>query len=262
VSDKKTFDNDVITKLYVVDKKSLKDCSKILNTSHITLSLWMRQNKIPIDLHRKHSNVEFTFSKNENEIIDGCLLGDGHITKPKGKSCQFSYCSSKFEHVNFVYKKLKRLMVLGCRNGPIKHRTKDKRTKKYYTSYKIKTQNNIAFYKLRIRWYPNNIKIVPSDVKLTPQSILFWYIGDGGIINGKRCQYIKISTHCFTLTEVEFLKSTLSEFNPKIYGKKQPVIYIPHNRIQKFLDYIGECPVLCYDCKWKFKPYKYKIYER
>ena len=223
----------------------------------------MIKNGIVIDSNRKFRNEQLILSEIENQIIEGCLLGDGHITKPRGKSCQFSYCSSEYEHVYYVYSKLKRMMAKEYGNGPKKYEYFDKRTNKTYIQYSIRSQSNITFHNLRKLWYPHGIKIIPNIIKLTSTSLLFWYIGDGGLINGERCQYIKLSTNCFSDNNLlNILLPLLKCFSPKLYGKKQKVIYIPHNKIKKFLDKVGNCPVECYSHKWKYKEYKYEIYER
>lgn len=258
MSKKKDFDKNVVTDLYHVQKKSLDVCSKILNTTRITLTKWMLENEIEIDSDRKFRNPTITFSNNEIEILNGCLLGDGHITKPIGKSCQFTYCSSEYEHVYFVYSHFKKLMVNECVNGPGKYEYFDKRTEKKYIRYEIRSQSNVSFYNLRKLWYPNEIKIVPVDIKLTPTTLLYWYIGDGGLVTGKRYQYIKLSTNAFSDCDLKNLISELESFEPRVYGKSQKVIYLPRHRIKKFLDTIGQCPIKCYEHKWKFNEYKYE----
>lgn len=153
-------------------------------------------------------------------------------------------------------------MVKECQFGPIKYVSFDERTNKYYTRYTIRTISNLSFYHLRNKWYPRGIKIVPPDVVLTPTTMLFWYVGDGGLINGPRSQYIKLSTYSFSSKDINILMDKLSEYQPKKYGKKQYVIYIPRIQIKKFLDYIGDCVMICYKHKWHFKEYKYERYVR
>lgn len=258
MSKRKDFNKDTIINLYHKQKKSIDDCSRILNTTRITLSKWMRSNGIVIDSDRKSTNSVLEFSKEELEILYGCLLGDGHITKPIGHSCQFTYCSSEYEHVYFVYSFLKRFIVNEYIDGPKKYTHFDKRTNKNYTRYTIRTQSNITFYKLREQWYPNGTKIIPTTINFSPIILLFWYLGDGGLINGKYSQSIKLSTNAFSEKDLMFIQKNLKEFEPKIYGKTQKVIYIPRNNIKKFLDTIGPCPIQCYNHKWNYKEYKYE----
>jgi len=82
MSKKKLFKKEEVLNLYHNRKLSLEDCSEILNTTRKTLSNWMLQNDIKIDSERKHHNDELKFSNKELEVINGCLLGDGHITLP------------------------------------------------------------------------------------------------------------------------------------------------------------------------------------
>ena len=210
------------------------------------------------------SNRPLILSQAESEFIDGALLGDGHITKPKGNSCQFSYITSKQSHAEYVYQKLKRMAVGECKNGPIKAEVYDKRTKKTYTSYRFRTINNITFLGLRQRWYPNKIKIIPSDVKLTPTSTLIWYLGDGALMAVKRSYYIKLCTNGFDRTNIEhILFPQLSEYEPSLIcsNAKQWWIYLPRRHISKFLSFIGDCPVSEYEYKWKQVEYKRVAYK-
>lgn len=258
MSKRKEFDKNEITDLYHIQRKSLEECSKILNTSRITLTKWMINNGVLVDSNRKFRNPAFRFSEEENEILNGCLLGDGHLTKPVGKSSQFTYCSSEYEHVYFVYSHLKRFIVNECVDGPLEYTFYDKRTNKNYTRYSIRTQSNISFYNLRQKWYPRGVKIIPTTVDFTPTTLLFWYIGDGGLIKGQYYQYLKLSTNAFSEEDLDFVQSKLKCFEPKIYGESQKLLYIPRHRIRKFLDMIGPCPVLCYKHKWEYDEYKYE----
>lgn len=210
------------------------------------------------------SNTPIVLSQEEKEFIDGALLGDGHITKPKGRSSQFSYVTSKQTHAEYVYQKLKRLAVGECLNGPTKSLVFDKRTNKTYTSYRFRSVSNITFFELRNRWYPDGNKVIPNDVVLSPITTLIWYLGDGSLMKAKRSYYIKLSTNGFQKENVEsVLFPQISTYNPSfVYAtKSQWWVYIPRRNIDKFLKFIGDCPVSEYDYKWKFDAYKRDAYR-
>lgn len=207
------------------------------------------------------SRPKIIFSPSEQEFIDGALLGDGCISKPKGNSSQFTYTTSKKTHAEYVYSKLKRIAVNENKNGPILSHVFDNRTGKTYHSYRFRTVNNIAFKEIYDKWYPEKKKSIPPDIKLTPLSVLIWYIGDGGIINGKRCQHIKISTHAFDKHQLETgLLPQLRAFDPHLVKvkKEQYYIYIPRRKMKDFFTFIGKCPVKEYRYKWNIIPYIYK----
>lgn len=210
------------------------------------------------------SKKEIIFSDKEKEVLTGCLLGDGHLSKPTGNTSQFTYCSSEKEHTLFVYKFLKKLMVNECIRGPKKYSSLDKRTKKIYTRYTIRTKSNISFFKLRQLWYPNGVKIIPQNIKITSITMLFWYLGDGGLQTGERSQYIKIGTDAFSIENINEIIPQLKKFSPIIYKigeKKHPRLYIKRNKIEDFFNFIGPCPIKCYNHRWKFKEYKNEKYK-
>ena len=210
------------------------------------------------------SNTPIVLSQKETEFVDGALLGDGHITKPRGNSCQFSYITSKRGHAEYVYQKLKRMAVKECENGPVKARVYDKRTKKTYTSYRFRTVSNITFFGVRLRWYPEGIKVIPADVKMTPICALIWYLGDGSLIEASRSYYIKLCTNGFDKDNVEHvLFPQLIQYDPSFIraSETQWWVYIPRRHINEFLTFIGECPVAEYSYKWEYQDYKREAYK-
>lgn len=213
----------------------------------------------------RKSNTPIVLSQREKEFIDGALLGDGHITKPRGNSCQFAYTTSKLSHAEYVYKMLKRLSVNENKDGPTRRDRFDDRTKKTYISYKFRTVCNETFFRLRQRWYPDGTKIIPEDVILTPMTGLIWYIGDGGIVHSNRSEYVKLSTHAFDKMQMEqILLPQLSRFEPSLVKadkETQFYIYIPRCCLPSFFEWIGRCPVKEYEYKWTLQPYKYKSVE-
>lgn len=156
-------------------------------------------------------------------------------------------------------------MAVGeCKDGPVKSRVYDKRTKKTYTSYRFRSVNNITFFHLRQRWYPKGIKVIPTDVKMTPISVLIWYLGDGSLIEASRSYYIKLCTNGFDKDNVEcVLFPQLSRYEPSFIQatEKQWWVYIPRRQIGEFLSFIGECPVAEYAYKWKYAEYKREAFK-
>lgn len=198
---------------------------------------------------------------NIQNVIAGCLLGDGHLELPRnGKNASFSYASSSKEHVKYVhsffidycndnYKKIKRREIY------------DKRTDKTYVNYSFRTKALPIFTEQHKRFYTNQVKIVPNDIVLNKDLLRLWYIGDGEL--EKNYGYIKLHTNSFTYDEVLFLCDLLSIFEAKPLKKSvsQYLVTIPRKKVKSFLEYIGECPVNDYIHKWKFVPYKNKNIE-
>ena len=202
-----------------------------------------------------NTNKEIKLSDDQINVLYGSLLGDGCLFKHKnGMNSQFIYSSKSKQHVEFVYKMFGEQY---SKNGVSYQEYYDNRTNKTYCHYSFKTQCNIAFEKERDKWYYNNKKIIPKDLIINPTICLIWYVGDGALCNSKRSQYIQLSTDCFSYDEVNYLCSQLSEFEAKPMRQKDVYrIYIPHHKIKKFLQYIGDCPFSDYKYKWEFKDYK------
>lgn len=196
---------------------------------------------------------------NIQSVIEGCLLGDGHLEL--GKRCtnsNLSYRSSSKKHVEFVHKQF----INYCSNNykTIKRTENyDKRTNKTYVSYYFRTKKDKIFTEQYKRFYIGNIKVVPIDLILNKINLLFWYIGDGSIQD-----YIKIHTDSFSETEVDFLCEKLSMFGAKKMKKQKfsYMVYIPRFFVKSFLNYIGDCPIEDYNHRWNITDYKYKKVEK
>lgn len=195
----------------------------------------------------------------QEEVLNGALLGDGCLTN-NGKdntNAQFIYTSKIYNHVKYIYDYISEYST---NSGIVKQEYFDKRTKNTYCRYSFRTQLNLYFTEKRNLWYVNGVKIIPKDLLLTPLTCLVWYIGDGCICNSNRSQFIKISTHCFSLRDIEnILIPQLSKFDAKpmkANNEDQYFIYIPRYKIKDFLSYIGECPFEEYRYKWEYKEYK------
>jgi len=196
----------------------------------------------------------------EREVLEGCLLGDGclHLA-PRCKTPYFSYTSKYKEAVQFVYNQFHNF------NYVIKHVSYfDKRTQKEYSRYYFNTKVNYEYTKIYSEWYENGKKTkIPKNLILTPANCLFLYLGDGYI--DKKYSSLGIATNCFKEQElVNIISPQLSELEPKIYvdkKKNQPIIIIPRKHSEKFLKYIGNCPVECYKYRWNYREYKSLKYK-
>lgn len=191
-------------------------------------------------------NKEIILSNEKLQILNGCLLGDGTLEKQPCKSSNFSYSSSELDHVQVAYKLLSEFASPSCKNGPRKRKD----------GFRFRTQSNIFFYKLRQKWYPEGKKIIPQDLTLSPLTCLWWYLGDGHL--AKKKQQIELATQCFNEVDIDFLVQKLHQLNFEAYKRRhrhQFAIIVPRRKVKQFLEYIGPCPVKCYNYKWDRKEY-------
>lgn len=223
---------------------------------------------------RKNGNPRIGLTPLQLEVISGALLGDGSLLQHShGGNAYFSYLSKSRQHVEFVAGFLGDFIT---KRGLVDGSYFDKRTNKRYCRTSFRTMLNVTFTELKQKWYgTNHYKQIPNDLILTPIMCLIWYIGDGGLMFHKRGQSIKLSTHSFSITDIEqTLLPQLQQFHavarPADRNKPngQHYIYIPRCCIKSFLEYIGECPFEDYRYKWKYKEYinkpplNHKVHEK
>jgi hypothetical protein len=160
--------------------------------------------------------MEFTIE--QKSIIDGSLLGDGSIFRPKKPTYNTYFVktqkASRKKYLDWHFEKLmpwsSRITVRAnsCNNGKI------------YSKCVYTTKAYPCFKSLREKWYPKGVKIVPRDLTLNPLSFAIWYLDDGyNHLKGRTC---KISTCGFTKFDCEFLCSIIKKdlgFNFKIRRK-------------------------------------------
>lgn len=192
------------------------------------------------------------FTNIQEEVMNGCLLGDGFIEKGKAnKNASFKYTSSCKAHTEFVHSFFKEFCTETYQNVK-RVETFDIRTNKTYISYTFRTRCLSVFTDLHTKWYTPK-KIVPRDLKISKYLLLLWFIGDG-TSDGT---YIKLCTDGFSKEEVLFLCSLLNEYEAILMKHSNNFrVYIPRRYIEKFLNFIGDSPFIEYSHKWYVKPYK------
>ncbi|MDI6591564.1 MAG: hypothetical protein QME61_01320 [Patescibacteria group bacterium] len=194
---------------------------------------------------------KFIITKNCLSFIDGSLLGDGSIPLNPYQR-EFSYtqgCKYK-EYLKYVRK---RLLRYGITSSPILTKwINDSRCKEggYYESY-LHTHRYETFKIFRERWYKNGIKRVPKDFQFTPDSLLQFYLSDGNFYREIRL------CSSFSIKDAKFLRKLFIKnlkITPRLitspWMKGKADLAIKKSDIPKFLNYIGKCPIRCYQYKW------------
>lgn len=159
------------------------------------------------------------FLNRQLEIIDGSLLGDGHLTNPKYGDSAFvkAQCLRHKPYLEWTFQEL----------SPFSSRLKDSDNKcngKTYKRTTFSTGSNPYLSELRSKWYPNGVKIVPRDLRLTPLSTAIWFFDDGSNSVQERCA--KFATYCFTRSDCEFLQSQLVDLGVKTTITKRNVMLV------------------------------------
>jgi hypothetical protein len=183
-------------------------------------------------------------SKKAIEIINGELLGDGHISS-SGSNSSFQHSTANLEYGEFVYKKLNEndVPLLKDKILPTRNNGNDQ--------FHTRSVSNVTFSKMRELWYPLGEKIVPNSIELTPDVCLHWFLGDGSFEHPGGC--LLLYTCCFSKEDVYLLADKLVGIGITATLNKDGAYYmirIWKKSTNDFLDYIGECPVKSYEYKW------------
>jgi len=239
---------------YLKEKLSTRVMQKICNVSNPTICKWLTKYSIPFrtiseSVHLSKAN-HCNLSIESIHWLYGELLGDGCLYKISPYSARFQYASKYKEYIQYVSDILKSFGIK--QSGKI---LKIKKCNSYY--YQYKSYSYVELLSIYNKWYPNGKKIIPRDTILTPLVCRQWYIGDGSLkysIHEKPS--IRLCTNDFIVNDVNWLVKQLNNLGFK--STRQPVDNIIHILVcstKDFLNYVGKCPVECYQYKFK------KIYK-
>lgn len=156
-------------------------------------------------------------TRTEENILLGCLLGDGHIEK-RGNSYRFKirHCKKQSEYVEWKYKQLKRL----CNKEPKIIKNGNSKDGAYLASY-FNSKSGLylkfyhkLFYQLVTDFNSKKSRyqkvISPQLLQFLPKSSLLlavWFMDDGHCRTD--CIGGRIATDCFSKTEVYRLQTYL-----------------------------------------------------
>lgn len=189
----------------------------------------------------------------QEEVLDGCLLGDGCIAIRKDRSP-----SPRFQW-GCIHEDLSQFIADSF--FPLSMRlTRRENAGGFYTDkplYTVYSPTSVTFEIQRARWYREE-KIVPFDLTLTRTSCLFWYMGDGGLSRDR----VSLSVQGFSWGDVEVvLLPALRKigFRSSVaYSERgKPRIYMNVVDSENWLRFIGPPPVPSMIYKWETaKSYK------
>jgi hypothetical protein len=188
-------------------------------------------------------------------IIDGEMLGDGHLHMPSSFQASFAESGSRKEWIQYLQKKFDSAGIPTC--PVVKRKDKD-------NEWCMKTTCTIELGDTHRRWYIKNpnfksmnkrcftnrkfIKRVPPDICLSQKTMLHWFIGDGTVRKGSSG---KLCTNGFLYEECELLRyALLRDFGIKTTHSSSGEILLPRKELCMMLEIIGPCPVACYAYKW------------
>lgn len=171
---------------------------------------------------RKNINKKLTDI--QEQILNGHLLGDGCLCKPKNDNTNSRFtikrAASDLEYLNWSAKYFQDYL---SPTGVYNIKIFDDRYKKYYYSSIFYTRQLPIFTEYYNKWYPKGKKIVPKDLILTPLTIAVWLADDGSIRSQSPTKLtMTFSTDSFSKENVIFLQEQLNKlYGPRIYVKNK-----------------------------------------
>ena len=183
------------------------------------------------------------FTSEEYEFLIGTMLGDGHITKPRGPNgeCQLviGHSPKQKKYIEYKYKLMHRFV--GCKIYELNHTLKNG---KKYKTLNFSSRKSHLFTKLRDEFYPA-VKAVPFDLLETHLSafgLAVWYMDDGYNSPNKGCQFC---TQSFSKEDnerlIEFFKEKFGIFDVRMQkaANHKWRLYIPKKPKKALFDIIS-----------------------
>lgn len=184
---------------------------------------------------------KLSVTQEEREIIVGCLMGDGTLTKAgKNYRVRLEHQAKHREYVDWKYQKLARL----CLNEP--------KYVRQHNSYRFGTVGYQELNQWRMEFYgTDGKKRIPESMVqiISPMSIAIWFMDDGYKIH----RTVGIAAHNFSEEDIYLLRSILGKFGVASqiqhdgHGKR---LYIPTESYETFeklvKPYMVEIPCMAY----------------
>ncbi len=179
----------------------------------------------------------------QREIIDGEMLGDGHLACSGAyKNASLRWHQKSLEHTELLRDEFSEL------SPSFAPRTDAA------VGWTLHTACNPDLTVQHARWYKKKTKIVPDDLVLSPLTCFHWYIGDGSLTKSGA---IELYSMGFTRAENERLAGMLGAIGvhatvqcKRRNGREYFYLYIGAAQASTFLEYIGPPRVSDYLYKW------------
>jgi len=245
---------DWLCEHYVILQESTYAMAQKAGCGHDAILRWLRKFDIPA---RTRGEGIFLAKRNYldlsdklSDLLEGELLGDGYIRMPGSRSAQYTHSSKYGEYLIWLSKTFADLGLEQV--GKINRYWSEKDNA---LGYRYASKSYPELVPTRQRWYPNGRKIVPKDLILTPIMARQWFIGDGSLHNQtKKRSDINFSTNDFDKASIDYLLKELRGNGFKVnYWPSDNKIGMSAHSVIDFLDYIGPCPIDCYQYKWNYQ---------
>jgi hypothetical protein len=238
---------------YINEKLNACQIAKICNVNSETIYNWLRKFHIPIRSYSESNHLRqanhCNLSQETIDFINGELLGDGSLQSISKYSANFRYTSKYYEYIQYISDTLKSFGIE--QSGKIYKNYCKKSNQVYYHYASLNYIELLSIYK---QWYIDGKKIIPKDLILNSLISKQFYISDGYIEHPKNAKpRIRLAACDFSIADTERLVNQLNQLGFKATRNiSRNIIAISTSSTKDFLDYIGICPVNCYQYKFKY----------
>jgi hypothetical protein len=187
----------------------------------------------------RHYKASLTMSDRQKQLLEGMLLGDGHLERQKGALA----ARLKIEHSvrQAAYVAWKHNEWRDWVSTAPRERQKRNRLGTVSTNIGFSTLAHVELERFRERFYRDRRKVVPEDLELTPLSMAVWFMDDGSR-KSSQCRGLYLNTQSFTAAEVELLRWVIErDIGVATSVRKQPdglQMYIPSPSVAGFIPVI------------------------
>lgn len=241
---------------------NISNISKQLGFSFITIKKMLKEINVNLRSEKESRLLGATnrlkfieISYELEQIINGCLLGDGYIVNKTNRQAYFVQSCIHKDYIIWLKNQFDKCGIVSKIRFVPEHF--DKRGIKNSNCWVFTTRSYVNFLEIYNKWYNNKIKIVPKNIILSQNLLKNWWIGDGYL--NKKSGIGTVASHGFTEIENIFLKNLLSlTLKDNVVIRKDNThnkyyLYLPRKTVNKLIDYIGSCLVESFEYKWSKK---------
>lgn len=240
---------EVLEDLYHAQGKSLSEIARAYGTNtggvHRVFTRFGIQRRKSSEAADELATKSVALSPSLLELIEGELLGDGSLRRYKNGAL-FAYTSKYYDYAVWLTDQFEREGIECSEIGEYHHEAGN-------VVFKFQTLTYKELGDLYDRWYDAPAsKRLPQDFALTPIKLRQWFIGDGSNVTESKAKYIACYS-AFSPEDKSRLKAMLEQILGRslVFHESGNKIYINADAVKRLFDYVGACPVSCYEYKWR-----------
>lgn len=192
----------------------------------------------------KAKQSSYSFEVDEVEVPDpiaGNLLGDAMIKTYDDHSASFIQITEDWDYL-FYLKQL-------CPNVFLKSKIRVLEDNRYY----LRSSDNYDMYPIYKQWYKRGYKSLPRPFNINADMLRHWYMCSGELADDEIHLYANWmndldSSIMSTVLRSKIARTRIERQRNDTTGNTRFRFF--HNADEGLFEYIGDCPVTCYQSKW------------